>query len=217
MAEEVEKGTFVVPDPYQMLEELAIMIENTNVTHTFFASNHASNYLPIKVWLPEDKEQGAPGDHARPQPEGPLDAEARVFEGACNGLRGCAVAGPVRRHGQMGIVYYGAYPVYFEVGRSEYMREKGFTYRELEEMGYSLMVSGMEIKYYNPAVYDDLLMVRTSIADIQSRGLTFAYEILKDGLTVVLGKTRHICVNAARKPTRLPAPLVQMLKNDGAP
>jgi acyl-CoA thioester hydrolase len=117
----------------------------------------------------------------------------------------------------MGIVYYGVYPVYLEVGRSEYMREKGFPYREFEKMGYSLIVSEMAIKYHNPAVYDDLLVVRTSIADIQSRGLAFAYEILKDGLTVVLGKTRHICVNAARKPTRLPAPLVQMLKNDGAP
>jgi hypothetical protein len=40
-----------------LLEELAIMIENTNVTHSFFASNHASNYLPVKVWLPEDKER----------------------------------------------------------------------------------------------------------------------------------------------------------------
>jgi len=57
LADEVEKGTFVVPDPYMLLEELAIMIENTNVTHSFFASNHASNYLPVKVWLPEDKER----------------------------------------------------------------------------------------------------------------------------------------------------------------
>ncbi len=55
LAAEIENGTFVVPDPYMMLKELAVMIENTNVTHTFFASNHASNYLPIKVWLPEDK------------------------------------------------------------------------------------------------------------------------------------------------------------------
>jgi radical SAM superfamily enzyme YgiQ (UPF0313 family) len=55
LAKEIEEGTFVVPDPYQMLKELSIMISNTNVTHTFFASNHASNYLPVKVWLPEDK------------------------------------------------------------------------------------------------------------------------------------------------------------------
>jgi radical SAM superfamily enzyme YgiQ (UPF0313 family) len=57
LADEVEKGTFIVPDPYKLLEELAIMIEKTNVTHAFFASNHASNYLPVKVWLPEDKDR----------------------------------------------------------------------------------------------------------------------------------------------------------------
>lgn len=57
LADEIEKGIFQVPDPYMLLEELAIMIQNTNVTHSFFASNHASNYLPIKVWLPEDKER----------------------------------------------------------------------------------------------------------------------------------------------------------------
>jgi radical SAM superfamily enzyme YgiQ (UPF0313 family) len=57
IADEIERGTFQVPDPYQMLEELAIMIRNTNVTHMFFASNHASNYLAVKVWLPEDKDR----------------------------------------------------------------------------------------------------------------------------------------------------------------
>jgi radical SAM superfamily enzyme YgiQ (UPF0313 family) len=57
LARNIEDGTFTIPDPYMLLEELAIMIKNTNVTHTFFASNHASNYLPIKVWLPEEKEK----------------------------------------------------------------------------------------------------------------------------------------------------------------
>lgn len=57
LAEEVKKGTFKVPDPYQLLEELAIMIENTDATHLFFASNHASNYFPVKAWLPKDKEK----------------------------------------------------------------------------------------------------------------------------------------------------------------
>lgn len=57
LAEEEKKGAFKVPDPYQLLEELAIMIENTDATHLFFASNHASNYLPVKAWLPKDKEK----------------------------------------------------------------------------------------------------------------------------------------------------------------
>lgn len=116
----------------------------------------------------------------------------------------------------MGIVYYGAYAVYLEVARNEYMREKGLPYRDLEEMGYRLVVSEIEIKYYNPAVYDDLLTVRTSVTNIQSRSVTFTYEILKEKVTVVRGKTRHICLNTERKPTRLPPPLVDIFKNDGA-
>jgi acyl-CoA thioester hydrolase len=116
----------------------------------------------------------------------------------------------------MGIVYYGTYPVYFEVGRSEYMREKGFSYRNFEEMGYHLVVSAMEIKYYNPALYDDLLTVRTGVSDIQSRGVTFDYTILKEGVTVVRGHTKHICLNSGRKPTRIPLSLVQVLKDAGS-
>jgi len=116
----------------------------------------------------------------------------------------------------MGIVYYGAYPAYFEVARSEYMREKGFSYRSFEEMGYHLVVSAMEIKYYNPALYDDLLVVRTSVSEVKSRGVTFTYTILKEGTCVVRGKTQHICVNSGRKPTRIPLFLVQVLKDGGS-
>ena len=57
LARDIDNGTFQAPDPYMLLEELAIMIEHTNVTHGFFAANHASNYLPIKVLLPEEKEK----------------------------------------------------------------------------------------------------------------------------------------------------------------
>jgi acyl-CoA thioester hydrolase len=113
----------------------------------------------------------------------------------------------------MGIVYYGTYPVYFEVGRNEFMRARGFPYKELEEQGYYLVVTGLEIKYYNPALYDDVLDVRTSVSDVQSRGVTFNYTVLRDGATVVVGKTRHICVTAERRPTRLPPFLVEVLQN----
>jgi radical SAM superfamily enzyme YgiQ (UPF0313 family) len=57
LADEMEGGAYQVPDPYMLLAELAIMIGNTNCTHCFFASNHASNYLPVKAWLPEEKEK----------------------------------------------------------------------------------------------------------------------------------------------------------------
>ncbi len=114
---------------------------------------------------------------------------------------------------RMGIVYYGTYPVYFEVGRSEFMRARGYPYRDLEEKGYHLVVTGIEIKYYNPALYDDVLTVRTSVSDVQSRGVTFHYTVLRDGETVVVGKTRHICVTVDRRPTRLPSFLTEVLRN----
>jgi acyl-CoA thioester hydrolase len=82
---------------------------------------------------------------------------------------------------RMGIVYYGTYPIYLEVGRSEFMRTKGLPYRDLEEKGYSLVVTGIEIKYYNPALYDALLTVRTRVSDVQSRGGGFSYTVLRDG------------------------------------
>jgi len=114
---------------------------------------------------------------------------------------------------RMGIVYYGTYPQYFEIGRSEFMREKGFTYRQFEEMGYHLVVTGIDIKYYNAVTYDDLLSVRTSISDVKSRGLTFHYEIFKDGVIIVEGHTKHICVDGGRKPVRIPSDVLEIFKN----
>lgn len=113
----------------------------------------------------------------------------------------------------MGIVYYGSYPAYLEVARSEFMREKGFPYRKLEEMGFSLVVAGMEVRYLNPAHYDDILTIRTSVSEIQSRGVTFDYAIFRDTTAIVEAKTRHICVSADRKTCRLPTFIVEILKN----
>lgn len=114
---------------------------------------------------------------------------------------------------RMGVVYHGKYSVYFEIGRSEYIREKGFTYRDFEEMGYQLVVVGLEAKYYNSATYDDLLTVRTGISELKSRGLTFHYEIYKNGNIIVEGKTKHICVNSGKKPVVIPSPLIEILKD----
>jgi len=114
---------------------------------------------------------------------------------------------------RMGIVYYGTYPQYFEIGRSEFMREKGFTYRQFEEMGYHLVVTGIDIKYYNAATYDDLITVRTSIAEVKSRGLTFHYEIYKDGAIIVKGHTKHVCVDGGRKTVRIPPDVMEIFKN----
>lgn len=114
---------------------------------------------------------------------------------------------------RMGIIYYGTYPVYFEIGRTEFMRKKGFTYREFEENGYHLVVVGMDIKYYNSATYDDLLIVKTSVFHWQSRGITFHYEIYKEKNLIVEGHTKHICVTGNRKPVVMPSRLISILQD----
>ena len=111
----------------------------------------------------------------------------------------------------MGVVYHANYPVFFEIGRSEYMRQKGFTYREFETMGYHLVVTGLEAKYYNSATYDDLLTVRTRISELQSRGLTFHYIIYRDKTLLVEGITKHLCIHN-KKPVVIPAHLLNTLK-----
>ena len=142
---------------------------------------------------------------------------SRVKESHNKNAIGAYVDVPVRvRYAdtdKMGIVYYGTYPQYFEIGRSEFMREKGFAYRKFEEMGYHLVVTGIDIKYHNAATYDDLLSVRTSLSDVKSRGLTFHYEIFKDGAIIVDGHTKHICVDGERKPIRIPSDVMEIFRN----
>jgi len=113
----------------------------------------------------------------------------------------------------MGVVYYGTYPIYFEVGRAEYMRSKGFPYRKFEETGFHLVVVHLEAKYYNTATYDDLLTVRTSITELKSRGLAFHYEVFRDGALIVEGKTKHICTNSDKKTVVIPPSLFEILKD----
>jgi len=113
----------------------------------------------------------------------------------------------------MGVVYYGTYPIYFEVGRAEYMRAKGYTYKEFESTGFHLVVVSMEAKYHSNATYDDLITVRTSISELKSRGLTFHYEIFRDGALIVEGKTRHICTNSDKKTVVMPPSLFEILKD----
>jgi len=117
---------------------------------------------------------------------------------------------------RMGIVYYGNYPAFFEMGRSEYIRQKGYTYRELEEMGYHLVVVSLEARYYNSATYDDILTVRTRMTELKSRGITFHYVITRDGTLVVEGKTKHICINSDKKPVTLPHKIIEILRDGPA-
>ncbi|MEO6833245.1 MAG: thioesterase family protein [Chitinophagaceae bacterium] len=67
---------------------------------------------------------------------------------------------------QMGFLYYGYYALYYESGRAEAIRQLGFTYRELEALGIHMPVVELHSNYYRPALYDDLITVRTILKEL---------------------------------------------------
>lgn len=67
---------------------------------------------------------------------------------------------------QMGFLYYGNYALYYEVGRAEAIRQLGFTYRELEEMGIMMPVVELNSQYFRPAMYDNLITVKTILKEL---------------------------------------------------
>ena len=108
---------------------------------------------------------------------------------------------------QMGVVYHANYLVWMEVGRVEYWRASGLRYRDMElEDGVLLVVAEVNCRYLSPAVYDEEVMVRTSIAEATSRMIRFEYELIgvEDGRRVATGYTKHVFCGRDRKPARLP-------------
>ena len=78
---------------------------------------------------------------------------------------------------QMGVVYHGAYPAYFEMGRTEWLRNLGVTYRWMEEHDVMLPVVDLSIRYKQPAQYDDLLLLTTELRENPSYKITFDYYL----------------------------------------
>ncbi len=104
---------------------------------------------------------------------------------------------------RMGYCYYGNYPTFYEVGRTEFLRELGLSYKQLEDEGYLLPIVSMSIKYHSPAFYDDLLTVRTIYNELHSIKLDFSYEIFNQhGKLVNTGNTLLAFVNAKTKRPR---------------
>lgn len=113
---------------------------------------------------------------------------------------------------QMGTVYYANYLVFFERGRSEFMREVGFTYRQMEELGLFFPVMHAECNYYSPAKYDDLLTIETTISELKNASVVFSYKIKCENKLLATGSTKHPLVNKLFKPTGIPKDLKVLLE-----
>ncbi len=109
---------------------------------------------------------------------------------------------------QMGVVYYANFFVWFEIGRVELLRELGFAYKEMEQKDDSyIVVAEAHCRYLRPARYDDLLRIRTGVAEARSRTLRFTYEITSDatGQLLATGETTHVICDRTGRPKTLPA------------
>lgn len=114
---------------------------------------------------------------------------------------------------QMGVVYHANYANYFEVGRTEWLRQYGLTYKSMEDNGIMLPVISLEIKYKNSAKYDDVLTVKTSIKNLPKARIEFDYELVNENQELLAtGNTVLVFMDTKRnRPTRCPDYLMKRL------
>ncbi|OBX26246.1 acyl-CoA thioester hydrolase [Gelidibacter algens] len=116
---------------------------------------------------------------------------------------------------QMGVVYHANYAQYFEVGRVEWLRKFGVSYKQMEADGLMLPVIKLAIEFKKPALYDDLIKVKTQLVKLPSARIEFDYEITnKSGEILTLGSTVLVFMDVKQnRPTRCPKYLLDKLQN----
>lgn len=113
----------------------------------------------------------------------------------------------------MGVVYHANYLVWCEIGRTSFMRELGASYSDLERQGIRLAVADAQIRYHASARYDDLIRIETWIERVQSRAVTFGYEIFRAEpgpvQRLASASTKLIALDERGSPCTLPGHLVE--------
>ena len=112
-----------------------------------------------------------------------------------------------------GVVHHANYLVWFEEGRSDFLRQQGLNYTDFEKAGYFVVVGQAELKYRSPAYYEDRLVVETTLRKMRGKILEFTYRIRnqKDEL-LAEGRTVHVVLGPDRRPANLPAELTGRLQ-----
>jgi acyl-CoA thioester hydrolase len=115
---------------------------------------------------------------------------------------------------QMSVANNGAYLRWFEIGRAEWIRARGHTYREVEAAGYRLPVVEATLRYREPARYDDLLDIDAEPDDLRAASVRFRYLIRPSGesRTLCEGHTVHACLNRDGRVCRFPDELLAVLR-----
>ena len=105
---------------------------------------------------------------------------------------------------RMGLLHHAHYLVYFEQARTELLRQLGATYKALEDQGFLLVLTRLEVRYRKPAHYDDLLTIRTTVERVTFVRIDHRYEVFRDGDLLAEGSSTLACVNREGRPQALP-------------
>ncbi|MBI3409252.1 MAG: acyl-CoA thioesterase [Planctomycetes bacterium] len=105
---------------------------------------------------------------------------------------------------RMGFLHHANYLVYFEQGRTELLRSRGLSYRDLEDQGFLLVLTKVQVRYRQAARYDDLLTLRTTVARTTLVKIEHRYELFRDGVLLAEGETTLGCIDRDGKVQPLP-------------
>ena len=105
---------------------------------------------------------------------------------------------------RMGLLHHANYLVYFEQARTELLRSRGVTYKELEDQGFLLVLAKASVRYKNPARYDDELTIRTTVSRTTPVRIEHKYEVFRGGLLLAEGETTLACVDREGRLQALP-------------
>lgn len=106
---------------------------------------------------------------------------------------------------RMGLLHHANYFVYFELARTEMLRSKGVSYREVEDSGHFLVIIDLGCKFKKPAYYDDVLTIRTTVARVTHVKIVHEYQVFRDGELLAEGHSTLACVDRQGKPQALPS------------
>lgn len=115
---------------------------------------------------------------------------------------------------KFGSAYHGAYFAWFEVGRTDWLRERGMTYVDLMASEVHLPVISTEAKFLRPVGYDDCIEIRTTLASLTGVRLSFEYELRRENEaeTLTRARTEHASVDGAGRPRRFPENILRLLQ-----
>ena len=115
---------------------------------------------------------------------------------------------------QMGVVYYANYLRWFEIGRTDLLRQIGAPYTAIEKKGLRFPVIEVSCRYYRPSRYDDVITIETTLTALGRATLAFSYRLLRkeDGALIASGSTKHACVDEKGEVAKIPPDLEAVLK-----